>query len=123
MPRLNAAYAGHKPGQMQSEDKNGGAIMEETRKTLTSEQWKTVEDLATSQFRMAKLIIDGYEIELHLEPTSKYKSVIMVYVDGKFEGKKVLEDCEERRRFYRPVIRNLLPAKPPKSWKKKEWET
>ncbi len=96
--------------------------MEETRKTLTPEQWKTVEGLATSQFSMAKLIIDGFEIVLHLEPESKYKSVIAIYVNGKIEAKKFLEDCEERRRFYRPVVRNLLPEKPPKCWKKKEWE-
>ena len=96
--------------------------MNESRKTLTPEQWKTVENLSTCQFSRAKLIIDGYEVSLCLEPLSKYKNVIEVYVNGKIEHKKLFEDCEERRRFYCPVIKNLLPVKSPKSWKKKEWE-
>ena len=97
--------------------------MDSDRKMLTKEQWETVKKAALNPCSGAELMIDGYHISLYLVPTSPYKSELAVYVDGVIDGKKILEDCEERRRFYRPVVKCILPAKPPKGVGKSQWET
>ena len=96
--------------------------MENPRKRLTAEQWQAVEKLATSLYTHASLLVDGYRLDLQLVPDGPYKNIIFVYMDGKIDWGKLTKDCDERRRFCRPVTKYLLPAKPPKSWKPKEWQ-
>lgn len=96
--------------------------MENNRKRLNEEQWKAVEEKATSLYTYASLLVDGYRVDLQLAPDGPYKNVILVYVNGKIDWEKLTEDCDERRRFYCPVTKKLLPAKPMKGWKAKEWQ-
>lgn len=81
-----------------------------------------MEKLATSLYSHASMLVDGYRIDLQLAPDGPYKNVIFVYVNGKIDWGKLSEEYEECRRFCRPVTKNLLPAKPPKSWKPKDWQ-
>ena len=68
---------------------------------MTTEQWKQVEEkLKVFSLEYVKLKIDGYEISLALRQVSQFNNAIVVYVNGKFLGKWLTEDCEERRRFF-----------------------
>lgn len=67
---------------------------------MTEQEWDVVEKELQSLFCTVKLSIDGYEIGLHLTMVSNWKNAIMVYVNGKFEGKWLIEDCEERKKFF-----------------------
>ncbi|MGS1014086.1 hypothetical protein ACVCL0_09165 [Rhodanobacter sp. UC4450_H17] len=60
---------------------------------------------------VAKLQCDQYVVALEVQ-RDKMRMVVMVYVDGHFKGKWMAEDCEERRRFLRPVIRRPKPYTP-----------
>jgi hypothetical protein len=42
---------------------------------------------------------------------SQFKNTIRVYIDGQIKGIWYTDDCEERRRFFRPVKRFLHPKK------------
>lgn len=78
---------------------------------MTKEEWKQVKEASESLFRQAKLSVDGYELTIRLERITQYKNAIMIYVNGSFKGKWLLEDCEERRRFLCPRNRSLLKGK------------
>lgn len=68
---------------------------------MTTEQWKQVEEqLKVFSFKYVKLKIDGYEVSLALKQVSQFSNAIVVYINGKFLGKWLTEDCEERRRFF-----------------------
>jgi hypothetical protein len=69
---------------------------------LTREQWAEVEKRCTQFFSNVSLLCDGYKVSLELERDGKFKNVIMVYIDGKFLGVWMTQDCEQRRRFFNP---------------------
>lgn len=97
--------------------------MDNDAKSLTKQQWVEVEKCATSLFgKQVDLLIDGFKVSLEMEPKDRYHNVIMVYINDIIDGKKLMEDCEERRRFWCPHTRSLIPVKPEKGWKKAEWE-
>ena len=50
-------------------------------------------------YGLVTLVADGYEVTLRLQPVDMFKNGILVFVNGHFKGKWLLEDCEERRRF------------------------
>lgn len=57
----------------------------------------------------ATLEIDGYEVALVREAVKDmFHSAIRVYVNGRFEGKWLVQDCEERRRFMPQRVRPIL---------------
>jgi hypothetical protein len=58
-----------------------------------------------------KLQCDEYCVALEVQ-RDKMRMVVMVYVDGRFKGKWITEDCEERRRFLRPVTHRPKPYTP-----------
>lgn len=70
---------------------------------MTKEEWGIVEHRLSNPYGSVDLVCDGYKLHLH---TSIYKMRvnIMFYVDGKWLGRWILEDCEERRRFHRCVV-------------------
>ena len=45
------------------------------------------------------LVADGYEVTLRLQPVDMFKNGIVIFVNGQFKGRWLVEDCEERRRF------------------------
>lgn len=97
---------------------------------MTKEEWSQVEEALKSIFSMAQLKVDGYKITLRLERLDTYRNRIMVYINEQFKGKWLIEDCEERRRFFRKREKSLITAKQkkdlnklPKKFKKEheEW--
>lgn len=68
---------------------------------MTEADWKKVDEkLKCVGISSVKLKIDGYEVGLHLVQISRFKNAIAVYVNGLFRGKWLMEECEERRRFF-----------------------
>lgn len=88
---------------------------------MTKDEWATAERQATSPFDRCDLMVDGYKITLQLGRLSPYRNAIGVYINGVMDGKMMIEDCEERRRFYREVLHTPGPAKPPKGITAKRW--
>lgn len=85
---------------------------------MTKEEWKQAEEDLKFLFKTVKLNCDGYELALSLQRLDTYRNVIVFYVNGVFNGKWLLEDCEERRRFFRKEKRSLLTAKGKAQFKK-----
>lgn len=68
---------------------------------MTAEQWKQIDKkLQNVLSPIVKLKIDDYEVSLAFRQVSQFRNAIVVYVNGKFCGKWLTEDCEERRRFF-----------------------
>ena len=78
---------------------------------ITKDQWGEIETHLSYAFGCAKLTCDGYEVTLQVVSVNTLQYGIMVYVNGLFNGKWLIEDCEERRRFLRPTQRFLWSAK------------
>lgn len=78
---------------------------------MTKEEWKRTEDALNSFFAPVCLKVDGYNVTLILERVGTYKNMIMVYIDGKWQGKWLTEGGEERRRFCQRKTHSLLTAK------------
>lgn len=85
---------------------------------MTSQDWKEVEECLKSFYSSVQLNCDGYEITLRLERIDQFKNVIVVYVNGEWKGKWSIEDCEERRRFFRPVKKSTFSQKQKAALKK-----
>ncbi len=66
---------------------------------MTNEDWKRIEEQLSYPLGRAKMIIDGYNVTLACEPEKPLHYVIMVYIDGEFRAKWVMEDCDIRRKF------------------------
>ncbi|MCK9420238.1 MAG: hypothetical protein M0R70_12750 [Nitrospirae bacterium] len=79
--------------------------------TLTKEQWAELEKKLNYPWDSAKLLIDGYNITLIVHFLKALRMEICVYVDGYLKVEYVTHDCEERRRFYRATIRDIMPVK------------
>lgn len=91
--------------------------------TLSPQDWKGIEERLKFLESPVKLNCDGYEITLVLQRISQFSNAIMVYVNGKFNGKWLMDDCEERRRFCQARKRSLLDSKQKaaiKRWPKKD---
>lgn len=67
---------------------------------LSKDDWKEIEKTLRNLWCPVNLWIDGYKVTLILSRISTYTLAIKVYVNGSWKGKWMLEDCEERRRFY-----------------------
>jgi hypothetical protein len=68
---------------------------------MTKEEWEFVEARLDCLYFPVKLKADGFEIALLLH-RNKYRLEIVIYVNGMIEGKFLMNDCEERRRFMQP---------------------
>lgn len=69
---------------------------------MTKEQWDKVDRSMQSPYGRVSLLCDGFKITVE---TGLYKRKLssIIYVNGLFKGAWMLEDCEERRRFFRPI--------------------
>ncbi|SFH21635.1 hypothetical protein SAMN05660649_04286 [Desulfotomaculum arcticum] len=85
---------------------------------MTNEDWKEVEQQLQSIFSHVELKCDGYKVALVLKRLSQMKNGIIVYVNGIFEYKWLLDDCEERRRFCCPVKKSVYNQKHKAAMKK-----
>lgn len=55
-----------------------------------------------------ELQCDAYRLTMEVQ-RDKMRMVVMIYVDGFFKGLWMRTDCEERRRFLRPIIHRPKP--------------
>lgn len=77
---------------------------------MTKEEWKVAEDQLNRPMQSVHLLCDGYKLTLRLE-RYKMKLIIAFYVNGEIKGAWLNDDCEERRRFCRPVKKSCWTAK------------
>lgn len=85
---------------------------------MTKEEWNQVENALKIIYRTVELSIDGYKVELRLERVSTYKNRIMIYINGSFKYRWIIEDCEERRRFLQHKQPYVMPSKQRAEFKK-----
>lgn len=91
---------------------------------MTKQDWAYVEEQLKKQFVIVNLICDGYRLSLQLSRIGKMSLAIFIYVNGELNGRWILDDCEERRRFFYPRVRYAMSEKDRKSWVKdfgKRW--
>lgn len=79
--------------------------------TLSKEEWTTIENSLLWPLAQRKLLCDGYEVTLQVRNLKKLQLAIFVFVNGYMKEKWMLEDCEERRRFLRPMKRPIFRSK------------
>ena len=82
---------------------------------MTVEDWKEVETRLSIPYSSVKLRIDGYDVTIGHAMEKPLKYCLVIYIDGIFKTKWVLEDCEIRRRFCSKHTKNLLTAKEKKA--------
>ncbi len=75
---------------------------------MTNGKWKKVEKSLRAG-RNVKLLIDGYNIELRIVKFRNHSVGIMPFINGEYKSEWLLNDCEERRRFY-STIRGFLSS-------------
>lgn len=85
---------------------------------MISQDWKEAEKCLHSLYSFVKLKCDGYEVTLALRTISQFKNAILVYVNGVMKGEWMTKDCEERRRFFRPVAKSIYSQKQKAALKK-----
>lgn len=85
---------------------------------MTPQEWKEVETRLKDFFDIVKLDCDGYNISLSLERVTSMQNAIRVYINGYINSEYIFNDCEERRRFYRPVSKFVRSSKSRAKFKK-----
>lgn len=85
---------------------------------ITPEDWKRIEAKLRDFFNYVKLVCDGYELTLVLQRIGQFSNAIAVYINGKIDGKWLIEDCEERRRFWCPKSKSFYSKKDMAAFKK-----
>lgn len=70
---------------------------------MKRDEWQALEQRLTWPGAQARLVCDGYEVTLEVQRV-KLRMVIAVFVGGWMRGEWMLKDCEERRRFMRPLV-------------------
>lgn len=78
---------------------------------ITKEDWQKIEKCLTAPYGRAVLQCDQYQLTLVVVLVAPLRSGITFYVDGYFRGKWTIEDCEERRRFFRPITKHIWDSK------------
>jgi hypothetical protein len=82
---------------------------------MTAEQWKEVETQLSWTGGVARLRIDGYDLQFEVRPTKPLRWVIVPFVNGYSRGAWLSRNdagewCEEARRFLPLKTRCLFTA-------------
>ena len=85
---------------------------------MTKEDWVYVEETLKSPYKIVKLNCDGYILSLRLRRVDVYKLAICVRVNGELSVDWIVNDCEERRRFFRKTQGSILSASGMKIFRK-----
>ncbi len=85
---------------------------------MTNDDWEKMEEDLSHVFGMVALLCDGYRVSFRYAPIKKRLVLITGFVNGWFKGEWLLNDCEERRRFFRKESRYALSPKLRKEFKK-----
>lgn len=86
---------------------------------MNKADWDYVKEQLQSFWHPVELLIDGYKVSLKLERMDTYNNAIVMYINGWMKGEWSMSDCEERRRFFRPVTRYFYSKKQRKKLPKK----
>ncbi|NJD38750.1 MAG: hypothetical protein FIA89_10600 [Geobacter sp.] len=85
---------------------------------MTKQDWTYTEERLKQQYAIVVLLCDGYRLSLTLNRIGNMELAICTYINGEMKGSWFLDDCEERRRFMRPIVKYVMSAKDRKSWVK-----
>lgn len=85
---------------------------------MTKEDWAYVEETVKRLYKIVKLNCDGYILSLRLRRVDVYKLAICVRVNGELSVDWIVNDCEERRRFFRKTQGSILSASGMKIFRK-----
>jgi hypothetical protein len=86
---------------------------------MTKDEWKKVEEKMKRLHDIVELQCDPYKVKLVLSRISQFKNGILVFVNEQIKGEWLLNECEERRRFYRKITKSLGMKKSQKELFKK----
>lgn len=78
---------------------------------MTNSQWNQVEQDLKKIYVPVNLKIDDYKVTLMLEKIADYRLGITVLINNRFLGEWLINDCQERRRFFCPVRRKISSLK------------
>jgi len=78
---------------------------------LTREEVIKIEYELAVPYGMVRLMCDGYRVDIQVSKVKPLKYELMVYVNGEWKGSWVKGDCEEAKRFMRPMHRPKYTAK------------
>ncbi|MDT0496499.1 hypothetical protein RM530_03850 [Algiphilus sp. W345] len=78
---------------------------------MTPADWTQFEAQLAHAYGSARLRVDGYDLSLQVQRIKGLRYEITVYVNGWMKGEWLTQDCEERRRFLRPVTTYLHTPK------------
>lgn len=67
---------------------------------MIDQEWEKVKELFGRRYGQIELDCDGYKITLMIEGIGKMQLAVVAYVSGSIKGATLMNDCEERRRFY-----------------------
>lgn len=95
------------------------AEVKSEKNTLTSDEWKKIENTLIDVGDYVNLEIDGYQISIIIVPLNSLNRAYEIFVDKKFNLKWLIEDCEIRRKFCQPHKFSLLSASEKTEMKKK----
>lgn len=84
---------------------------------MTEQEWSEVAEKLRTIGARVQLDCDGYKIVLACAPLNDYRNCIKVTIPGKAPGGLLVLDCEERRRFARPIERKLKFPSGVEHWK------
>ncbi|MDU5141087.1 MAG: hypothetical protein E6230_02720 [Paenibacillus dendritiformis] len=87
-------------------------------KPVTPQVWRDIEITLRDFFHRIKLRCDGYEVTLQLQRISVFRNAIAVYINGEMNYSWLLEECEERKRFFSVSSRQYYSTKDIKDFKK-----
>ena len=77
---------------------------------MTKADWDIVKKKLSFLQVPVIMIVDGYKVCVRLVMVSTYKNAIEIYINDKFKGEWLMNDCEERRRFLQCKEKSLLTA-------------
>ncbi|MGH1509493.1 hypothetical protein [Ralstonia solanacearum] len=78
---------------------------------LTREQIVAIDHELSSPYGMVQLMCDSYRVDVRVERAKGLSYTLMVYVNGAWHPAWIKGECEEAKRFMRPVSRSLFTAK------------
>lgn len=89
---------------------------------MTNKEWAATEKALQGLFGGVDFEIDGYTVQVRRERISESKLALCVYINGTISGKALMEESDERIRFWQRCTRSLLSQKQKKDmakWSKK----
>ncbi len=84
---------------------------------MNNEDWEYAKN-QIDHYLAVKLKCDDYMLTIRVARITKFRLGIVFYVNGEVKGKWFTADCEERRRFARPVQKSIYTAKQKAEYKK-----